>query len=202
MLRIGLTGGIASGKSTVADELRRLGVPVVDADQLARQVVEPGQPALNEIVASFGPEVLDPEGRLDRAALGRIVFNDPGAKARLEAITHPRIARAAAAEMARQAEAGERIAAYEAALIYEAGIEGLFDAVVVVAARPETQIARIIRRDGLGEAQARARLEAQMPTGEKVSRADHVIWTDGSLYELRAKVEQLYGELLGTAEKG
>ncbi len=195
MLRVGLTGGIACGKSTVARELRRLGVAVVDADQLARRVVEPGRPALEEIAGRFGSGVLDEQGRLDRAALGRIVFDDPRAKSDLEAITHPRIAEEAARELASLEAAGEPLAVYEASLIIEAGLQGRFDILVVVVARRETQIARLRRRDGLGEPAAEARLAAQMPAEDKARHGDYVISTEGSLRELRDKVAELHQEL-------
>jgi len=199
MLRVGLTGGIASGKSFVATELRRLGLPVIDADELARRVVEPGQPALEAIVERFGASVVDLEGRLDRSKLGRIVFADQKARSDLEAITHPRIAAAAESWLKRQEVAGATMAVYEAPLIFETGLEAYLDIVVLVAATEETQLRRLIARDGLAEDEARQRLAAQMPTNEKTRRAHLVIWNDATLDDLRERVNEVYQELIARA---
>jgi dephospho-CoA kinase len=195
MIRVGLTGGIACGKSVVADELRRLGAAVIDADQLARRVVEPGNPAFEEVVARFGPSVVAADGRIDRAALARIVFSDPGARAALEEITHPKIVAEAEREAGHLAARGERIVVFEAALLIESGLERDFDALVVVTASPETQVARLGAREGLDVTAARHRLAAQMPTEEKVRRADHVIRNDGTIADLRGAVRALYETL-------
>src|SRR3954471_11001397 len=157
---IGLTGGIASGKSTVARMLKERGAAVVDADLLARQVVEPGQPALAELVARFGAQILTPDGHLDRKRLGAIAFSDPAARADLVRITHPRIAAASAAAIATWADAGAGIVFYEAALLVEnrahLGLAGL----LVVAAEPEVQHARLVARDNLHPDEATARIVA------------------------------------------
>jgi len=172
---VGLTGGIATGKTTFAAALRAQGLPVVDADELARQVVAPGAPALAAIVEAFGPGVLGPGGALDRKALGRLVFADAGARRRLEAITHPAIRRAMEAETARLAAAGHDLVVYDSPLLYEAGLEGAVSLVVVVYAPREAQLARLQARDGLSRAEAEARLAAQLPIEEKAGRADAVV---------------------------
>lgn len=202
MLRIGLTGGIASGKSAAAAELRALGVEVIDADQLAREVVEPGEPALDEIVSRFGVEVLDGEGRLDRKALAAIVFGDDPARGDLERIVHPRVALRAQERFARLAADGALMAVYEVPLLVEAGLVGFFDRVVVVAVEDETQIARLRERDEATLEEARARLASQLPTSEKIKHAHHVLWNDGSREELQSAVRELYEELVLAARGG
>jgi len=172
---VGLTGGIATGKTTFAAALRAQGLPVVDADELARRVVAPGAPALAAIAEAFGPAVLGPDGALDRKALGRLVFADAGARRRLEAITHPAIRRAMEAETARLAAAGHDLVVYDSPLLYEAGLEGAVSLVVVVYAPREAQLARLQARDGLSRAEAEARLAAQLPIEEKAGRADAVV---------------------------
>jgi dephospho-CoA kinase len=196
---IGLTGGIASGKSAVAATLRELGHPVIDADALARQVVEPGSPALAEIVARFGREVLDAEGRLDRKRLGDIVFSDAAARADLNRIIHPRIGAAGQAEIARLAAAGAPLVFYEAALLVENGLARAFDGLIVVAVSPEIQLARLIARDGLGRPEAEARLAAQLPLETKLAAATHVIDNGEGPDATRVQVEALVRELLGAA---
>lgn len=202
MLRIGLTGGIASGKSAVADELRALDVPVIDADQLARQEVAPGQPALDEIVARFGEAVLDESGGLDRKAVASIVFTDERARRELERIIHPRVAIAAQRRFTELEARGEEVAVYEVPLLVEAGLAPFFDRVIVVAADLERQIERVVERDDATEEEARARLESQLPTSEKLKHAHHVIWNDGSREALRRAVRELYEELLLVARGG
>jgi dephospho-CoA kinase len=180
----GLTGGIASGKSTVAARLRARGLPVIDADQLARQVVLPGTEAFDEIREEFGVAVLSPDGSIDRKALGALVFSDPARRARLNAITHPRIA-VVSAECASQLKLrGEPLACYEAALLVENGLARAFAPLVVVAASEETQVARVMVRDGVTAAEAEARIRAQMPLAAKVKVAAFVIPNDGTLDDL------------------
>lgn len=175
---VGLTGGIASGKSWVARRLRARGAVVVDADQLARDVVAPGQPALAEIGRAFGADVLRPDGTLDRGRLGDIVFADRDARRRLEAITHPAIAARAQAQIAAAASAGARVVFYEAALLVESGSHRWTDAVIVVAASPTTQRRRLMARDGLSAEQADARLAAQAPLAAKLAVATWVLRND------------------------
>lgn len=197
MIPVGLTGGIASGKSAVARMLRERGVPVIDADQVSRRVVEPGEPALDAIVARFGEEVLLPDGRLDRAALGRIVFADPEARRALEAITHPAIRAEVARWLQAQAEAGAAAAVVEAALLVEGGGYRLYPELIVVTCDPRTQLARLLARDELDEAAARQRLAAQLPSAEKARHATEHIVNDGSLADLERAVEAAWARILG-----
>ena len=185
---IGLTGGIASGKSAVASILRRLDVPVVDADDIARRIAEPGSDVLERIRAEFGDRVLDADGRLDRPALARIVFSDPVRRRRLEAITHPAIVARSAELLSDHVQHGHAVVVYEAPLLVETGRYRDFALLIVVTARPETQLARLMARDGLDEAEARDRLAAQLPMEDKVAVADLVIDNDGDLESLERAV--------------
>ncbi len=180
----GLTGGIACGKSTVAGFLREQGVGIVDADLAAREVVLPGSEGLAEIVRTFGDAVLATDRTLDRKKLAERVFRDPEARRRLEAITHPRIRDASMQKAHQLSQAGHTLIGYEAALLVEAGTADAFRPLVVVIANEQDQIARLRARDGLDEAQARARLAAQMPVRQKAALADHVIDTSCSLDEV------------------
>ncbi len=192
---VGLTGGIASGKTTFAAALRARGVPVVDADALARAAVAPGTPALAEIARVFGAGVLAPDGGLDRKKLGALVFADPGARRRLEAITHPAVRVAMAEETARLAAAGHALAFYDTPLLYEVGLERLLDCVVVVWAPRDVQRARLQARDGLAPADADARLAAQLPIDEKAARADFVVENAGAPAALSPKADRLLADL-------
>jgi dephospho-CoA kinase len=177
----GLTGGIASGKSTVAARWRSSGLPVIDADQLAREVVVPGSEGLAELVATFGAAVLLANGSLDRKAVARLVFSDAEARKKLERITHPRIAQRMVEQTTELARAGEPLACYEAALIVENGLAPQFRPLVVCACSEEVQLARIRSRDRASAEDALARVRAQKPLAEKVAVADFVIDTSGSL---------------------
>ena len=192
---VGLTGGIATGKSTFAEALRARGAPVIDADVLAREVVAPGSPALAEIARTFGPGVLGPDDALDRKRLGALVFADPEARHRLEAITHPAIRQLMLAETARLAEAGHPLAFYDAPLLYEVGIDAVVDAVVVVYAPEQAQRARLAARDWASAAEAEARLAAQWPIDEKAARADFVVDNTGGTGDLGSKAERLLADL-------
>jgi dephospho-CoA kinase len=187
----GLTGGFSTGKSTVVARLRVRGLPVVDADVLARKVVEPGSPGLAEVVAAFGPRALDAGGALDRKWLGKLVFSNPEARARLERITHPRIRAAQKAELAELDRLGEPLACYDAPLLVEVGLADELRPLVVVSADLETQVARARMRDGLDDASARARIAAQMPLAEKRALADYVIENTGTLDELHAETDRV-----------
>ncbi len=195
MRLVGLTGGIASGKSTLAAALREAGAPVIDADALARAAVRPGSPALEAIRAAFGPSVVTSCGELDRPAMGAIVFADPGARSRLEAIVHPAVRAAVAAETARLAAHGHDLAFYDVPLLYERGLEREVDCVVVVDASPALQLARLRARDGLSEADARARIASQLPLAEKARRADVVVSNEGDLASLRSRAGPLLAAL-------
>jgi dephospho-CoA kinase len=191
----GLTGGISSGKSSIAEMFRSLGAPVVDADKLARAVVMPGSEALAEIVDRFGAELLQADGSLDRQKLGAIVFADSEARQALNRITHPRIAAAGADAIAALAKAGETIAIYEAALIVENNLHKGMQGLIVVSLPEEMQVERLMRRDGLPRDQAEARIQSQLPLVDKVRVADYVIDNSGTLAETREQVVSLWETL-------
>ena len=186
--RVALTGGIASGKSAVADLFAALGVPVIDTDVIAREVVEPGQPALGEVVAAFGTEVLDATGRIDRRRMRERIFADPDARRRLEAILHPAIR----AEMARQSLAAR--GPYQVLvipLLTEGGRRDHVDRVLLVDVPEELQIERLMMRDGVTLEQARASLNAQATRAERLAMADDVVRNSGRVDELREAVAAL-----------
>ena len=172
---LGVTGGIATGKSSVAELFRERGVPVVDADQLAREAVRPGTEALRAISNRFGEDILCFDGTLDREKLARIVFADESARRDLNGILHPAIARMAESTLAGIVASGAEHIVYEAPLLYEAGAENRVDKVLVVTARPDVQKKRLMIRDGIDSASADARIAAQMSLDEKVERADFVV---------------------------
>ncbi len=195
MLRLGLTGGIASGKTDVAAMLRDLGFTVLDADSLAHQLIEPGQPAYDEIVREFGASILDSGKRVDRAKLASIVFADPAKLARLNAIVHPRVETAIHQQFAEWSRDGTRNAAFvEAALLVEAGYHKNLDGLVVTWCRPEQQLARL-RARGLGDEDARRRIAAQLPVTEKLRYATEKIDCSGSLEDTRTQVAALAAKL-------
>jgi len=193
---VGLTGGIACGKSTVAAQLAELGVPIVDADALAREVVAPGTPGLAAIVERFGPDVLLADGSLDRKKLGERVFSDPDARRALNAITHPRIAAAGLEKLRALADHPAPYRVYEAALLVENGMAKAFAALVVVTVDEATQLARLMARDGSTEDEARARIASQLPLAKKVEVADHVIDNSGAPAATRAQVHALHDTLV------
>jgi dephospho-CoA kinase len=196
-LLVGLTGGIATGKSTVSAMFGFLGARVIDADQLAREVVMPGQPAHAAIVREFGPDVLQEDGALDRKRLGAIVFADPERRKRLEAITHPAIRTRQGRILAVYDEDGfDGIVLWDVPLLVETGGAALVDQVVVVYVDPETQLRRLMARDGIDEAAARARIASQMPIDEKRRHAHHVIDNSGSRADTERQVRQVYARLL------
>jgi dephospho-CoA kinase len=187
----GLTGGIACGKSTVATRWKKRGLPVIDADELARDVVAPGQPALREIATAFGPNILEPDGTLARKKLAAIAFGDPSARQQLEAITHPRIAEALVLRAREAQSMGHELACYDAALLVERGLADAFRPLVVVSAREALQIARIVARDGASEADAKARIAAQLPLSSKIAVADYVIDNSGSIATLETRADEV-----------
>lgn len=187
-MRVALTGGIASGKSTVADFFRARGVQVIDADQLAREVVEPGEPALAEIASRF-PGVLRADGSLDRAALGERIFSDEGERAALNAITHPRVGARFLEKLAALEAAGEPLVLYDVPLLIESGLQGSVEGVVLVTAPEVVQLQRLMARNGLTETAARARVAAQLPLASKRPFATWEIDNGGSLEQTRAQVE-------------
>lgn len=194
MTRIGLTGGIATGKSYVASRLRAAGVPVIDADVLAREAVAPGTPGLAAIVKRFGKEVLTPEGFLNRVRLGHVVFRDAAARSDLEAIVHPAV-RARIDEFFTHLPRDVRFAVADVPLLYETGRVKEFDKVIVAACPRPMQVERVMARDGLSRENADRRLAAQLPIEEKVRRADFVIRTEGTFDETNAQVDQLLAKL-------
>lgn len=190
--RVGLTGSIATGKSLAAAAFARLGVTVVDADVLARNVVEPGSAALREIGEAFGPSVLAEDGTLNRAALGAIVFADPEARRRLESMIHPRVATAAEAEMTAALDRDpDGFVVYDVPLLFETALEGRFDLVVVVSAGPEEQRRRLGRRDRLPPGEIERRIASQQPLADKERRAHVVIENLGDPEELERAVRAL-----------
>jgi dephospho-CoA kinase len=208
MLKVGLTGGIASGKSYVLGLLRELGCQVLDADAVAHRVMEPGEPAYTAIVDHFGPGILDGEGRIDRTRLGAIVFADPGERATLNAIVHPRVYDAQAIWLEGVAAGNVNgpgvsviIAVIDAALMIETGSYRRFDCVVVVHCRPELQLQRLMERNHISREAAEARIAAQMPTAEKLCYADFTIDTSEGFADTRRQVEDLYHQLIREAEK-
>jgi dephospho-CoA kinase len=194
MLRVALTGGIATGKSYCLARFASLGIPVIDADQLARDAVAPGSRALEEVATRFGATIIRPDGSLDRASLGRIVFTDRAARADLEAIVHPEVYRRISEWLA-TLPPRTRVAIADIPLLFETGHTHDFDRVVVVACDPREQLRRIIARDGLSERDARARLDSQWPIEEKEARADYVIKTDRTVADTDSQVRTVY-ELL------
>ncbi len=194
MLRVGLTGGIGSGKSTVADELAALGAVVVDADTVAREVVEPGTPALAAIATRFGPGVLTSDGSLDRPALGRVVFGDPAALRDLESVTHPAIWSRTAQLVA--AAPPDRVVVHDMPLLVEKEMAGEYHLVVVVAADEEVRVRRLVERRGMSEADARARIAAQADDGARQAAADVWLANDGPLDAVRLAVRRLWHERL------
>jgi len=196
----GLTGGIASGKSAVAARLRKRGVPVIDADRLARDAVAKGSAGLAEVVKAFGAGVLAPDGTLDRKKLAAEVFTDDAKRKALNAIVHPIVTMLTFKRSAELRDEGKLLACYEAALIVENGVADAFRPLVVVSAPEETQVARARARDAAAEADVRARIRAQMPLAEKVKAADFVIENTGSLADLDRRTDEVLAEICARLE--
>ncbi len=194
-MRVGLTGGVASGKSTVSAMLAERGAVVIDADLLAREAVAAGSEGLAEVVAAFGEEVLTAEGDLDRPALGAIVFADEAKRRTLEAIIHPRV-RSRAAEIEAAAPAGA-VVVHDIPLLTETGQAGSFDAVVVVDVPVATQVERMVALRGLSSEDAQARVAAQATREQRLAVATHVVENTGSMADLRARVDAVYADLAG-----
>lgn len=197
---VGLTGGVAAGKSLVSRELQRLGASVIDADVIAREVVEPGSPVLKEIAREFGPEAIKDDGTLDRAYVGGIVFSDQARLKRLNEITHPTIRRRIRDEVERvRREDPDGLVILDVALLIENGLDAEVDRVVVVYADRETQVKRLVKRNGLGVERARHMVDAQMPMSEKAARADYVIDNTGTREETLDRTRALWRELTAQA---
>ena len=193
MLRVALTGGIATGKSYCLGRFAALGAATIDADVLAREAVSPGSAGLAAVVERFGAGILA-NGALDRAALGRVVFSDPKARAALEAIIHPEVYRRIGVWYV-NLPAGSAIAIADIPLLFETGHQHDFDEVIVCACSTAEQVRRVMARDGLAESEALARIAAQWPIGEKVNRATRVIWTDRGFDETNRQVSEIYDSL-------
>ncbi|MFH8292187.1 dephospho-CoA kinase [Streptomyces sp. NPDC018059] len=193
MLKVGLTGGIGAGKSEVSRLLVASGAVLIDADKIAREVVEPGTPGLAAVVEAFGPDILAPDGSLDRPRLGAIVFADAGKLAALNAIVHPLVG-ARSAELERSAS-GDAVVVHDVPLLTENGLAPLYDVVVVVDASPETQLDRLVRLRGMSEDDARARMAAQATREKRLEIADIVIDNDGPLEGLQERVAEVWADL-------
>ena len=193
--RIALTGGIATGKSYVRGRFEQLGVQTIDSDVLARDAVAPGSEGLNKVISRFGQEVLDARGVLDRPRLARMVFSDSAARRDLEAIVHPEVRRATEHWFASRDVIHHRFAIADVPLLYEVGRALDFDVVIVVSCDPQTQLRRVMTRDGLSGSEARQRIAAQLPIDEKAQRADYVIRTDGAFDKTDSQVAEVFERL-------
>jgi dephospho-CoA kinase len=202
MLRVGLTGSIATGKSLVSRYLQELGARNIDYDQLARDVVEPGLPAWQDIVGYFGEGILQPDRKLDRTKLGKIVFQDETKRRKLESFIHPRVYEEADRREEVFVEAvPNAIVVHEIPLLFEVGRDRMVDKTVVVYASQENQLKRLMDRDGMSEEDARSRIRSQMSVEEKKRRASYVIDNNGTMEETKRQVQDLYRELKSLAQK-
>ena len=199
LLRVALTGGIATGKTYVRTRLASHGLPTLDADTLARDAVAPGTTGLAAVASRFGPGVIRADGSLDRRALGAIVFGDAHARADLEAIVHPQVREATGAWLDRLADGGESVGIVDIPLLYETGRDRDFDRVIVTSCPRSQQIARVVERDGLTAAQAEARIDAQLLTDDKLRRADFVIDTGGTYGDTNRQIDRIVEKLLELA---
>ena len=197
---IGLTGGIGSGKSSVSEYLRELGAAVIDADEGARAVVEPGTPGFDQVVAAFGPGVVK-DGRLDRAKLAELVFHDPEALAKLNAITHPLVREWSAERMAEAAEAGAEVVVQDIPLLFENGLDAVFPTTILVWVPEEVQVERLVGR-GMSEKDARARIANQLPIDAKRERATYVIDNSGSREATRAQTSRVWTSITASVSRG
>lgn len=200
MYLVGLTGGIGSGKSTVAQRMVHRGAELIDADLIAREVVLPGTPAYRKIVEHFGADVLDEDGFIDRPALGRVVFADPEKRTLLNELTHPPVVHAIA-EQLELLQAFDGVVVLDVPLLVEAGVDRGYEAVVVVATQPETQVRRLVEQRGMAEDDARPRIAAQAPLEDKLAIATHVVWNEGSVEELMLETDRLMEELTAAARE-
>ncbi|WP_439021443.1 dephospho-CoA kinase [Bacillus thuringiensis] len=191
---IGLTGGIASGKSTVSEMFRELSIPVIDADVIAREVVEQGKPAYNKIVEVFGAEVLQQDGELDRPKLGSIVFYSEEKRLQLNKIVHPAVREEMNTQKEMYIKKGVQAVVLDIPLLFESKLTSLVDRVLVVAVTPNTQLERLMKRNNFSEEEAKARIQSQMPLEEKVKNADEVINNDGTIMETKTQLQEILKE--------
>jgi dephospho-CoA kinase len=201
MIRVGLTGGIATGKSTVARMFARRGAAVIDADQMVRELQKPGSAVYEAIVDAFGPQILGCDGTIDRKSLGDLVFHDEQLRRHLETIVHPALINAVERRVAELRTQGVAVCVVELPLLMEAEAERRFDCVVVVTAPEEVQVARLMADRGLTREEALARIASQMPLGEKERRGDFVIENGGALQETERRVQEIYEWLLRNTSK-
>lgn len=192
---IGLTGGIATGKSTASRIFRELGVPVIDADILAKDAVQIGTPAFKEIVRAFGPGVVGADGSLDRKALGAIVFNAKDKLLQLESIIHPEVKRLQREARTKVESQGHKVAIYDVPLLFEKNLEKDYDATIVIACSMQTQLHRLMKRDQISEQDAKLRISSQLPIGEKIKRATHVVMNDKDEAALKKAITELLPKL-------
>lgn len=195
MLKIAITGGAGSGKSTVARMFGELGAPVLDADAAGRDAVAVGTTAYEELRRLFGEEYFNPDGELNRAKVARLVFTDPEARKQLNDIVHPRVARELQERVKELEQQGADLVMVEVPLLFEAGLEGAYDRVIVVYVDPEDQVRRLSERDGRGAEEIAGILKAQWPLGDKAARADFAVDNRGSLSETRKQVQEIWAEL-------
>ena len=200
MLLVGLTGGIGSGKSTVACMLEERGAIVLDADELAHRVIAPGTPGHEKVVERFGPNVLAPAGDVDREALASIVFADAAARRDLEAIVHPEVRRMFAEEAERCRDT-DKVVVLSAPLIVETGMYSVFEVLMIVSTRIETQVERLVRERGMSEESVRARIAAQLPLEATAEVADVIVDNEGTLEELEGQVDRVWGDLQARARR-
>jgi dephospho-CoA kinase len=200
LIRLGLTGGIGSGKSVVARMFAECGAEVIDADQLARQAVEPGQPAYHAIIERFGTDCLHPDGSLDRKKLGRLIFSDDALRGALNGIVHPQVRELARRRFDDAERRGVALCVYDVPLLFETKLENQFSAIVVVSASDEVRRLRLMHRDQMSSEDIDRRLAAQMPLPDKTSRADYVVDNDGDLSDTRSQVEAIYRALAASEE--
>ncbi|MEH7458693.1 dephospho-CoA kinase [Bacillus pseudomycoides] len=191
---IGLTGGIASGKSTVSQMFRELSIPVIDADIIAREVVEQGKPAYNKIVEVFGKEILQADGELDRPKLGSIVFHNEEKRLQLNGIVHPAVRKEMNDQKDMYIKEGMQAVVLDIPLLFESKLTNLVDQILVVAVAPSTQLERLMKRNGFSEEEAKARIDSQMPLIEKVTLADKIIHNDGTITETKAQLQRILKE--------
>ncbi|WP_242145543.1 MULTISPECIES: dephospho-CoA kinase [unclassified Bacillus cereus group] len=191
---IGLTGGIASGKSTVSQMLRECNIPVIDADIVAREVVEQGKPAYNKIVEVFGKEILQEDGELNRQKLGSIVFHNEEKRMQLNGIAHPAVRKEMNEQKDRYINEGVQAVVLDIPLLFEGKLTNLVDHVLVVAVSPRVQLERLMKRNGFSEEEAKARIHSQMPLAEKITLGDKVIYNDGTIAETKGQLERILKE--------